>query len=88
MSFSPGWSEHEMPRSDVPVDPALREFARIEGLVGEELALLGVSEQDRTPEQHARLRTIRDELDRIFELLRERAERLSGRRQEPGGSAT
>jgi hypothetical protein len=73
------------PRREVPVDPALELLARIEGLVGEEYALLAVPENDRTPKQNDRLRELTDELDRIFAALKERAERLAHRR---GGPAT
>jgi len=51
-------------------------FARIEGLVGEEAALLGVPREHRRQNQHERLRAISDELDRIWASLRARAERL------------
>ena len=64
-------------------------FARIEGLVGEEAALLTVPRQHRRREQHERLRAISDELDRIWASLRGRAERL-GLDSDPhsGGSGT
>jgi hypothetical protein len=53
-------------------------FAHIEGLTGEEAALLAIPAEHRNPEQHERLRAITHELDRIFEHLRERArERLA-----------
>jgi hypothetical protein len=51
-------------------------FARIEGLVGQETALLRIPAEERTGEQHDRLRSIAGELDRVWEKLRERAERL------------
>jgi hypothetical protein len=88
MNVSPGWSERIAPRSDVPVSPELRAFAHIEGLVGEELALLGIPENERTPEQHRRLRAIAAELDRLWDALRERAERLAGARDDEPGRAT
>jgi hypothetical protein len=53
-------------------------FARLEGLVGEEDALLRIATADRTPEQQARLRQIGRDLDRIFQVLRQRAARLAG----------
>jgi hypothetical protein len=65
-----------------PDDPELSLFARIEGLVGEEHALLEIPARERTEPQHDRLRSVGDELDRIFEKLRERAERL---REQPAG---
>jgi hypothetical protein len=58
-------------------DPSL--FARIEGLVGEEDALLAIPAQERTQQQHDRLRDIGDQLDRIWEALRARAKRLEER---------
>jgi hypothetical protein len=54
-------------------------FARIEGLVGQEDALLRIPARERTEEQHDRLRSIGAELDRAFEKLRERAERRAHR---------
>jgi hypothetical protein len=60
-------------------DPELTLFARVEGLVGEEHALLRIPALERSQEQHDRLRSIGDELDRAFEKLRERAERLAHR---------
>jgi hypothetical protein len=62
-----------------PHDPRLDLFARVEGLVGEERALLALPAKDRSDAQHERLRSIGDELDRMWETLRERAERLTGR---------
>jgi hypothetical protein len=50
-------------------------FARIEGLQGEEDALLRIPASDRTGEQRDRLRVVGEELDRIWALLRERAQR-------------
>jgi hypothetical protein len=52
-------------------------FARIEGLIGEERALLRVPERDRDQGQRDRLGAIGAELDRIFDALRERAARLA-----------
>ena len=60
-------------------DPDLSLFARIERLVGEEEALLLIPARDRTQHEHDRLREIGDELDRIWERLRERARRVRGR---------
>jgi hypothetical protein len=62
----------------IPRDVAT--FARIEGLVGEERALLRIPAGERTREQHERLHHITSELDRIFEHLRERAERIARHR--------
>jgi hypothetical protein len=51
-------------------------YARIEDLAGEEAALLRIPMGERTEQQHDRLRTITEELDRVFDHLRERAARL------------
>ena len=59
-----------------PIPDELELLARIEGLVGEEAALLTVPREHRRQEQHERLRAISDELDRIWASLRGRAERL------------
>ena len=60
--------------SSIPYE--LRLFARIEGLVGEEAALLAIPHEKRRRDQHERLRAISAALDRIWEMLRERAHRL------------
>jgi hypothetical protein len=52
-------------------------FARIEGLVGEEEALLRRPAHERDQHHHDRLREIADELDRIFAALSARARRLA-----------
>ncbi|MGZ4250666.1 MAG: hypothetical protein ACXVUE_20480 [Solirubrobacteraceae bacterium] len=59
-----------------PIPDELELFARIEGLVGEEAALLAVPLERRRQEQQDRLRAIGEELDRIWEKLSERAKRL------------
>jgi hypothetical protein len=66
-----------------PIPYELRLFARIEGLVGEEAALLAIPHEKRRRDQHERLRAISAELDRIWEMLRERTHRLG----HDGGSA-
>jgi hypothetical protein len=66
-----------------PIPKELELFARIEGLVGEEAALLAVPREDRNRDQHERLRAVSAELDRIWERLRERAERLGPDRGPP-----
>jgi hypothetical protein len=48
---------------------------KIEELVGEEHKLLGVDENHRRPEQHERLQNIEVELDRCWDLLRQRRAR-------------
>jgi hypothetical protein len=68
--------------SSIPAELEL--FAHIEGLCGEEAALLAVPLEQRRQEQRERLRTISKELDRIRETLREWADRLRA----DGGSRT
>jgi hypothetical protein len=63
-------------RAEPPADLGL--FARIEGLVGEERALLEIPVRERSQRQKDRLRELGEELDRILETLRTRAERLAG----------
>jgi hypothetical protein len=62
-------------------------FARLERLVGEEAALLAIPARERTREQHDRLRGIAEELDKMFETLRSRANRL-GRHGRAAGEST
>lgn len=69
-----------------PIPPELELFARIEGLVGEEAALLAIPRQERKREQRDRLREISAELDRIWEKLQERATHLRGRHDSPNTS--
>ena len=62
-------------------DPAERApeaslFARIEDLIDEEHALLLIPATERRRRDHERLREIEDQLDRIWEKLRERSRRL------------
>jgi hypothetical protein len=72
MSVFPGWELPSTP-NDEPNDE-ITLFARIEGLIGEEAALLAIPARERTKEEDARLRRISDELDRIWESVRRRAE--------------
>jgi hypothetical protein len=60
----------------VPDSPDMKLFAHIEGLVGEEQALLEIPPKQRSSRQEDRLRQIGAALDPLFEKLRERAERL------------
>ena len=62
-------------------DPAERApeaslFARIEDLIDEEYALLLIPATERGRRDHERLHEIEDQLDRIWEKLRELARRL------------
>ena len=59
-----------------PIPPELELFARIEGLVGEEAALLTIPRERRDQKQHERLQALSAELDRIWERLHKRAEHL------------
>jgi hypothetical protein len=64
-------------RVEVPADLGL--FARIEGLVGEERALLEIPARKRSEQQKDRLGDITAELDRIAGALRARAVRPPAR---------
>lgn len=59
-----------------PVPPELELYARVEDLVGEEARLLKETRAGRSQERRERLRAISEELDRIWETLRQRAEHL------------
>jgi Protein of unknown function (DUF2630) len=48
---------------------------KIERLVGEEHELLGLDEESREPGKHERLKAIEVELDRCWDLLRQRRAR-------------
>ena len=65
-------------------------FARIEDLIDEEHALLLIPATERGRRDHERLREIEDQLDRIWETLRERSRRLGQDKAETtgGGSRT
>ena len=65
--------EHDEALSPIPRD--LEVYAHIEGLVGEEDALLEEAEENRKEEHRERLHAIREELDRAWEALRRRAQR-------------
>jgi hypothetical protein len=64
------------PEELAPEPPGASLFARIEGLIGEEHALLTIPARERTRAQHDRLRALGEELDRIWETLRDRAKRI------------
>jgi Protein of unknown function (DUF2630) len=70
--------EHRRDISSFPRD--LDAYAHIEGLVGEENELLEEAEESRKEEDRKRLHAVREELDRVWETLRRRAER----RTKPG----
>jgi hypothetical protein len=69
-----------------PVPLELDLYAHVEGLVGEEAALLKIPAAERSREQHERLHALGAELDRLWEKLRERGERL-GRGDRPAPEA-
>ena len=69
-----------------PISPELGLFARIEGLVGEEAALLAIPSHERRHEQRDRLREIAAELDRIWEKLEQRATHLRAAHDSPNAS--
>jgi Protein of unknown function (DUF2630) len=62
-----------------PKPEGLDLFAHIEHLCSEEDRLLAISEHERSEHEHERLRATRAELDRIWEHLRQRAERVARR---------
>jgi hypothetical protein len=65
--------EHDRDLARMPRD--LEAYAHIEGLVGEEDELLEQAEESRKEEHRERLHAISQELDRVWETLRRRAER-------------
>jgi hypothetical protein len=75
--YPPDWEGQHRVSDPAAPPPEEGLFARIEGLVGEEAAMLRIPAEERTRRQHERLRSIADELDRAFETLRDRARRLA-----------
>jgi hypothetical protein len=65
----------QIPDDGAEVPAGLGLFARIEGLVGEERALLEIPARKRSEQQKDRLRDLTAELDRIAGALRARAAR-------------
>ena len=65
--------ERDKDLSPIPRD--LEVYAHIEGLVGEENELLDTAEEDRTENHHERLHAIEEQLNRVWDTLRRRAER-------------
>ena len=68
--------------AELPPEASL--FARIEDLIDEEYALLLIPATERGRRDHERLHEIEDQLDRIWETLRERSRRLG---HHPAGTA-
>jgi hypothetical protein len=79
MNAFEGLEPQRGPEDFAPDSPDIALFARVEGLVGEEAALLAIPPEERSQHHHDRLKAIGEELDRVFEHLRERAERLARR---------
>jgi hypothetical protein len=63
-----------------------RVLSKIEQLVEEEHALLDVPEEARAPDSHERLSAIEVELDRCWDLLRQRRARREFGRDPEGAS--
>jgi phenylalanyl-tRNA synthetase beta subunit len=71
----PGAEKRRAPEDvATPLQEGVDLFAQIEGLVGEECALLAIPLHKRSKSETTRLREIAETLDRIFDKLRERAE--------------
>ena len=66
------------PEGTLDRNPLAALYAQIEGLVGEEQELLIIPAHERKTHEHERLRVIGEQLDRIFERLRERAREQEG----------
>jgi Protein of unknown function (DUF2630) len=79
MNAFEGLEPQRGPGDYVPKPRDLELFAHVEGLVGEEASLLAIPHEDRSQHHHERLKAIGEELDRAFEKLRERAERVGHR---------
>jgi hypothetical protein len=79
MTAFEGLEPERGPEDFVPGSRDLELYAHVEGLMGEEQALLAVPHEDRSQHHHDRLKAIGEELDRAFEKLRERAERVTHR---------
>ena len=73
MTAFPGIGHPRGTEEPVPAPSGMTLAARIEGLAGEELA---IPAKERSRAQHDRRRAIGDELDRVFEALKERAHHL------------
>ena len=73
-SAFPG-AETQRPTDDrAPLPEGIRLFSAVERLVGEEYALLAIPAHQRTDAQRSRLSEITEQLDRLWEKLRERAD--------------
>lgn len=72
-SITPGGGPLNAPRR-----ADLHLYEHIEGLCGQEEALLRIPAAEREAHHHERLRDLEQELDRAFERLRHRHERRGG----------
>ena len=68
-SITPGASPLDAPHG------RLAAYEHIEGLCGEEEALLQIPADERASQHHQRLKELEQELDRAFERLRNRADK-------------
>jgi|1185.fasta_scaffold327451_1 hypothetical protein len=60
------------PEDLAPLPEGLKVFARIQGLLGQEQALLAIAERERTREEQGLLNAVSAELDRAAARLRAR----------------
>jgi hypothetical protein len=82
----PDWEGQHRVEDRAAPSPEEGLFARIEGLVGEEAALLRIPAEQRSRREQERLHSIGDELDRVFDSLRARWRRLAiAHRNAPAG---
>jgi hypothetical protein len=70
-TYTPGGGPLNAPRGG----GELAAYEHIEGLCGEEDALLRIPHEQREPHHHERLQRVEDELDRAYEHLRRRADK-------------
>jgi 23S rRNA C2498 (ribose-2'-O)-methylase RlmM len=87
MTAFPGREPPRTKEDLAPNPPELAPFAHVEGLCGEEEALLKIPAKKRSREHESRLHEIGTELDRVWERLRERVERLEHRHDGHDGHA-
>jgi hypothetical protein len=73
-SVFPGADRERVGEDRAPPPEGISVFSQVERMVGEEYALLAIPTHERSEAQHSRLRELGEQLDRIWEKLRERAE--------------
>jgi hypothetical protein len=81
--YPPGWEDQHGVQPSPGGSHEFDVFTRVEGLAGEEEALLKIPAAERDAGQRDRLHVLGEELDRIWERLRRRSERLGDERPEP-----